>query len=104
MGRRMEPQRRRMLRNAVPNQPDEFVAERDIPEIYSRPRERTKEYDAFRKAGSKRRGTFTASETGARQMAVEGEISRLKEAGARDAVQHLRNIQEAKRQKKGRMT
>lgn len=40
-------------------------------------REVTPKYLAFLKAGSKRNGTYTARETGARQMAAQGEVVRL---------------------------
>lgn len=101
---RAEPYRRRMLRNAVPEQPEEFIPERDMPTIYSRPREATKEYKAFRKAGEKRRGTFTARETGAREMAVQGEIGRLKEALGREKKQATKDLQEARKQARNRWT
>jgi hypothetical protein len=50
-------------------------------------------YKAYLKEGEKRRGTYTAKETGAHQMAVKGEIARI------EAVQ-----KELKRRKTERAT
>lgn len=72
--RRAEPLKRAQLRYADPGQPDEFDPETQ----YNAPPQDDKAYQNFRKAGSKRSGTFTATQTGAKEMARQREVGRIK--------------------------
>jgi hypothetical protein len=78
--RRQEPYRRMTARNAVPNQPEDEPTSMGeaIVKAYKEPRKDDAAYQSYLKKGSKASGTLTASETGARGMANQGEIDRLK--------------------------
>lgn len=83
--RRQEPYRRRMARNAIPNQAEDepqTMGEKEAAQakILSGPRKDDAAYRSYLRRGSKATGVKTASETGARGMANQGEIDRLKGA------------------------